>query len=51
LSAAALVLFAKKPGGGLYFCVNYQALNAITRKDQYPLPLIHETLQQISKAK
>jgi hypothetical protein len=31
--------------------VDYQALNAITRKDRYPLPLIHKTLQQISKAK
>jgi hypothetical protein len=50
-SAAAPVLFAKKPGGELRFCVDYGALNAITRKDQYPLLLIHETLQQISKAK
>jgi hypothetical protein len=50
-SAAAPVLFAKKPGGGLRFCVDYRALNAITHNDRYPLPLIHETLQQISKAK
>jgi hypothetical protein len=50
-NAAAPVLFAKKPGGGLRFCVDYWALNAITQKDRYPLPLIHETLQQISKAK
>jgi hypothetical protein len=32
-SAAALVLFVKKLGGGLCFCVNYQALNAIIQKD------------------
>jgi hypothetical protein len=50
-SAAAPVFFAKKPGGGLRFCVDYRALNAIPQKDQYPLPLIHETLQQISEAK
>jgi hypothetical protein len=31
--------------------VHYRALNAITQKDQYPLPLIHKTLQQISKTK
>ena len=49
--AAAPVLFVKKPGGGLRFCCDYRALNKITRKDRYPLPLIHETLNQISKAK
>ena len=42
--AAAPVLFAKKPGGGLRFCVDYRALNRLTRKDRYPLPLIQETL-------
>ena len=31
-SAASLVLFAKKPGRGLRFCVDYRALNAITVK-------------------
>lgn len=38
--AAAPVLFVKKPGGGLRFCCDYHALNRITRKDRYPLPLI-----------
>lgn len=49
--AAAPVLFAKKPSGGLRFCVDYRALNAITTKDRYPLPLIQETLRQVSQAK
>ena len=49
--AAAPVLFAKKPGGGLRLCIDYRALNAITRKDRYPLPLIQETLNNLSKAK
>src|SRR6266513_6443059 len=49
--AAAPVLFARKPGGGLRFCCNYRALNKITRKDRYPLPLIQETLNQISRAR
>lgn len=49
--AAAPVLFARKPGGGLRFCVDYRGLNAITRKDRYPLPLIRETLSALSKAK
>lgn len=44
-------MFAKKLGGGLQLCIDYRALNAITRKDRYPLPLIRETLNNISKAK
>lgn len=48
--AAAPVLFAKKPGGGLRFCVDYRGLNAISRKDRYPLPLINETLERVGKA-
>src|SRR5271156_4494328 len=49
--AAAPVLFTRKPGGGLRFCVDYRALNKLTRKDRYPLPLIYKTLQSIGKAK
>lgn len=50
-SAGAPVLFVKKPGGGLRFCVDYGALNAITKKDRYPLPLIKETLRALSQAR
>ena len=49
--AVVPVLFMKKAGGGLRFCVNYRELNRITKKDRYPLPLIYETLWNISKAK
>ena len=31
--------------------MDYQGLNDITRKNQYPLPLIKETLSGISKAR
>ena len=48
---AAPVLFVKKPGGGLRIYIDYRALNAITKKDRYPLPLIYETLNNICKAK
>ena len=33
LSAVSSVLFAKKLAGGLRFCVDYRALNAITVKN------------------
>ena len=48
--AAAPVLFVKKPEGGLCFCVDYRALNTITIKNYYPLPLIWEMLDQLCKA-
>jgi RNase H-like domain found in reverse transcriptase/Reverse transcriptase (RNA-dependent DNA polymerase)/Integrase zinc binding domain/Chromo (CHRromatin Organisation MOdifier) domain len=45
------VLFVKKPGGGLRFCVDYRKLNEITVKNRYPIPLISETLARLSRAK
>lgn len=49
--ASSPVLFVKKPGGGLRFCVDYRALNEITIKNRYPIPRIHETLTLLGKAK
>jgi hypothetical protein len=51
LSSAAPVLLVRKPGGGLRFCVDYRGLNDITVKNRYPIPLIRETLDRLSKAK
>ena len=48
--AAAPVLFVKKLEGGLCFCVDYRALNTITIKNCYSLPLIWEMLDQLCKA-
>jgi hypothetical protein len=45
------VLFVKKPGGGLRVCVDYRALNAITVKDRYPLPLTKESLNHLKGMK
>jgi hypothetical protein len=49
--AAAPMLFVYKPGKGLRFCVDYQGLNRVTKKDCYLLSLIYKTLQNISKAR
>ena len=45
------MLFIKKPGGSLRFYVDYRSLNAVTIKNRYPLPLILETLNRLSRAK
>ena len=44
------ILLAKKPGGGIRFCVDYQKLNSLTKKDAYPLPLIADTIARLKKA-
>ncbi|KAG0153712.1 hypothetical protein PDIDSM_2367 [Penicillium digitatum] len=49
--AASPVLFVKKPGGGLRFCVDYRAPNAITVKVTLPLPLTKETLNNLKGMK
>ena len=44
------ILLAKKPGGGIRFCVDYCKLNELTKKDVYPLLLIAETMARLKKA-
>ena len=41
---ASLITFVKKKDGKLRLCVDYRALNEITKKDRHPLPLISEAL-------
>jgi hypothetical protein len=43
----ALVFFIKKKDGKLCFIQDYQALNAITRKNWYLLPLINDLIDQL----
>ncbi|MBW0559837.1 hypothetical protein O181_099552 [Austropuccinia psidii MF-1] len=43
-SAGAPVLFIKKKDGGLRLCVDYRKLNAVTRKNKYPVPPINQLL-------
>ena len=41
------ILFVPKKDGKLQLCVDYRQLNAITIKNQYPLPLISELQDRI----
>ena len=36
------ILFVPKKDGGLRPCIDYRLINAITKRNQYPLPLINE---------
>ena len=49
--AASPVLVVRKPSGGLRVCVDYRALNELTVKSRYPIPLVNETLNKISGKK
>ncbi|MBW0490807.1 hypothetical protein O181_030522 [Austropuccinia psidii MF-1] len=42
--SGAPVLFVKKKDGGLCLCVNYCKLNAVTRKNKYPVPPMNKLL-------
>ena len=50
-SAGAPILFVKKKNGTLRLCVDYRNLNLLTVKNRYPLPLIDESLNRLSKAR
>ncbi|POM62689.1 Gag-pol fusion protein [Phytophthora palmivora] len=44
------VVLVRKKDGEVRFCVDYRALNKITKKDVYPLPRIDETLEALGGA-
>jgi hypothetical protein len=44
------VVLAKKPLGGLRFCIDYRKLNSITKLMFYPIPLVEETLEALEGA-
>ena len=47
---SAPILFAPKKDSRLCLCVDYRGLNAIIVKNQYPLPLISEIMNQVTRA-
>uniref|UniRef100_H3G5E5 Reverse transcriptase domain-containing protein n=1 Tax=Phytophthora ramorum TaxID=164328 RepID=H3G5E5_PHYRM len=44
------VVLVRKRDGEVRFCIDYKALNKITKKDVYPLPRIDETLEALGGA-
>lgn len=46
-SYASPVLFQRKKDGSLCLCVDYQALNKLTIKNKYPLPLIANSFDRL----
>ncbi|KAE8696991.1 cytochrome P450 78A7-like [Hibiscus syriacus] len=47
----APVLFQKKHDGSLRMCIDYQALNKLTVKNKYPIPLIADLFDQLGGAR
>ena len=45
------VILVKKPDGKTRFVLDFRALNDVTKKDSYPLPLIEQSLQSMGSAK
>ena len=45
------MVLVKKRDGTLRFCVDYRALNSVTKPDVFPLPRIYDLLDQLGKSK
>ena len=50
-SAGAPIFFVKNRNGKLRLVVDYRGLNAITKKDKYPLPLMTTLMEQVQNSR
>ena len=50
-SWASPVVLVRKRVGTLRFCVDYRALNSVTKPDVFPLPRINDLLDQLGKSR
>ena len=48
---ASPIVLVKKKDGGLRICVDYCALNAVTKADRFPLPQIADLLDQLGRSR
>ena len=49
-SWASPIVLIRKIDGTLRFCVDYRALNSVTKKDTFPLPRIDNLLDQLGQS-
>ena len=48
---ASPIVLVQKKNGTLRFCVDYRKLNAVTRKDAFPLPRVDDTLDTLGDSR